>query len=188
MIDTRIWYLTENHRDFLGPYPSLESAERALEGSSLSDDFFVVPEDVMRRDRRERFVGAAKGAFTVQDACNLSGVSKSFADTIDDVRAYLRTEGREDEYRTHPVVTLWLYKLMDLCGVWSCNPDEYTAALRACEAIARGDDIAAPAAEAAEPIAATETFAPINDADASDDAARVAAAHQGFGMGVGPQV
>lgn len=61
---------------------------------------------------------AAQDALAVQDACNLSGVVKSFHEIVTNV---LWPEARKDGHGTdwvnqHPIVYLFLYKLMALNG------------------------------------------------------------------------
>ena len=57
-------------------------------------------------------------ALDVQDACNLSGVLKSFAHMIDDVWAEAREVGQATEYfNQHPIVRLWIDKLCHLARI-----------------------------------------------------------------------
>ncbi len=60
----------------------------------------------------------ARDALDVQDACNLSGVVRSFVNVIDDVRAI--SPGNRDWCR-HPIIKLWADKiasLTDTQGNW----------------------------------------------------------------------
>ena len=55
----------------------------------------------------------AQEALQVQDACNLSGVAHAFADVLRDLGDH--TAGT-DERNTHPVVRVFLNKMIDLAG------------------------------------------------------------------------
>jgi len=59
---------------------------------------------------------AAKAALEVQDACNLSGVLRSFQQIVSDVIwPEARKQGKGTEFvNTHPICTLFLVKLTDL--------------------------------------------------------------------------
>lgn len=80
---------------------------------------------------------AAHDAIAVQDACNSSGVARSMVEAMDAIRASGDAiRGAYGHPNRHPIVFLYLYKLMSLNGhepldLW----DEYDAAVKACEAI-----------------------------------------------------
>ena len=58
---------------------------------------------------------AAQEALDVQNACNLSGVAKSFADVLDAIWTEARKQGKGTDFvNTHPIVTLFLSKLVSL--------------------------------------------------------------------------
>jgi hypothetical protein len=58
----------------------------------------------------------AKEAIQIQDACNLSGVVHSFSRAMETIWAEAREgEGKGTEWvNTHPIVTLYIDKLLDL--------------------------------------------------------------------------
>jgi hypothetical protein len=60
---------------------------------------------------------AAQTAIDVQDAVNLSGVVHSFAEAMSAISEYAWQNGKGTEWKnSHPVVTLFLDKLVDLNG------------------------------------------------------------------------
>ncbi len=60
---------------------------------------------------------AARTALECQDACNLSGVVFSFAETMHAICEESNRLGTGTEWKnTHPIVTLFLSKLNDLNG------------------------------------------------------------------------
>jgi hypothetical protein len=80
---------------------------------------------------------AARLAITVQDACNLSGVLRSFHEIVSEVLwPEARKQGKGTEFvNTHPIVTLFLDKLASLNrGALTCD---YQYAYSECERIAR---------------------------------------------------
>jgi hypothetical protein len=69
---------------------------------------------------------AAQTALDVQDACNLSGVLRSFGEIVSDViwpEARRLNQGTEFVNR-HPICTLFLVKLADLNGYSDSLTDE----------------------------------------------------------------
>jgi hypothetical protein len=177
------WYITDDKYEYFGgPYYSLDSADEVLNKAAahIKTSHFVVPETVKYEKQRGRFVKAAKDAIQVQDACNLTGVVQSFAKVVIDVRHYLesecslgegtRTADNTVRYQNHPIIILWLSKIADLCGMYVEDSLRYYAATRECERIVSGDDIILQAI--------------VEEAESDEeDAERVAAANQGFGMG-----
>jgi hypothetical protein len=88
---------------------------------------------------------AAKLALDVQNACNASGVIHTLAEQVLlVVWEHARERGRGTDYvNTHPIVTLFLYKLTALnSGECLCNYTSirYEIAKRKCKAIAEGRD------------------------------------------------
>jgi len=86
---------------------------------------------------------AAKTALAVQDACNLSGVARSFVEALDAIRNsvdYTRTQSLNE----HPIVTLFVAKLASLngsdCLCCACT-SVYSRAAKACEEIANGQGV-----------------------------------------------
>lgn len=82
---------------------------------------------------------AAKDALMVQNACNLSGVAHSFLDAI----AVIRESGLSTaEINRHPVITLFLSKMVSLNGTdcfCSLCLGEYHKANSAVEALANSN-------------------------------------------------
>jgi hypothetical protein len=79
---------------------------------------------------------AARTALDVQDACNLSGVLRSWAETREAVNAAcpMGTAQRN----THPVNVLFANKCACLTGQF-CDADAYGPAYDACQALAGVD-------------------------------------------------
>lgn len=75
---------------------------------------------------------ACKNAIEVQDACNFSGVLRSFAEDMEAVREHLRAEGAYSSlaFATHPVALMYLDKLADLQR--RPDHDELYVAFKAC--------------------------------------------------------
>lgn len=86
---------------------------------------------------------AAQEALDVQNACNLSGVLRSFHEIVSGpIRDEARKQGKGIEFvNTHPIVTLFLSKLCDLNRT-SEDLGTYVIASRAVEAIAQGQEVA----------------------------------------------
>jgi len=57
----------------------------------------------------------AKDAIDVQYACNLLGVSKSFAKAVDELYESNDCKGMKECFE-HPIITLWLNKMCQLNG------------------------------------------------------------------------
>lgn len=71
---------------------------------------------------------AAEQAIDVQDACNLSGVLRSFVLVIDALRA--NGVAGTDAIATHPVSVLFADKIRSLTG------DDFSTAYHACKVLA----------------------------------------------------
>jgi len=56
---------------------------------------------------------AYRSAIEVQDACNLSGVMFAFCEAMEVVREETRDRGEQDR-RNHPIVILFLAKLVEM--------------------------------------------------------------------------
>jgi len=64
-------------------------------------------------------------AVAVQDACNLSGVVKSFATILDKVWEEVRAnEGGTVDVNHHPVCILFADKITQLAGIQNLHPSE----------------------------------------------------------------
>ena len=84
---------------------------------------------------QDRINLAYQNALSVQDACNLSGVVKSFADDMDVVNFEMNEGGHGEEFRgNHPVVVLYVDKLMQLTGNSGASFEAYSNAHKACKA------------------------------------------------------
>lgn len=79
---------------------------------------------------------AAQTALDVQDACNLSGVLRSWLEARDAVNAAC-TMGTAQR-NAHPVNVLFANKCACLTGQF-CDVDAFGPAYDACQALARGD-------------------------------------------------
>lgn len=88
---------------------------------------------------------AARNALQCQDACNLSGVGRSFADALDAINAashvlsHAKRDGGTRWKNRHPVVFLFVHKLADLAGCEPSLDGPYAEHSRACERMADGD-------------------------------------------------
>lgn len=60
----------------------------------------------------------AQEALQVQNASNLSGVAKSFAEVVREVRTRLEAEGKGSnrELHSHPIIQVWVDKMASLTG------------------------------------------------------------------------
>lgn len=96
----------------------------------------------------------AQEAIDIQNACNIRGVSKSFAEVVDEVHELLAFEAmvgsgipaRYPHTRFHPVVKLWASKIHDLTCMGLSDMDAYHEAYEACKAMAAGDVVPTMAA------------------------------------------
>lgn len=82
-------------------------------------------------------------AIQVQDACNLLGVSKGFADTLLTLKRLLETDGLPndtDAIRSHCITRLWASKIHDLAGMGLSDTEHYGAAYEECRKLAEMDD------------------------------------------------
>ena len=91
----------------------------------------------------------AQQALDCQDACNMRGLSKSFAKMLDEIDT--ATGHGTDFINQHPVTKLWIDKFQSLArlpqGSWSYAGDtdkripDSADAWQACSALARGEDV-----------------------------------------------
>jgi hypothetical protein len=79
---------------------------------------------------------AAQTALDVQNACNLSGVLRTWGETRDAVNAAC---AGTRERNGHPVNVLFANKCADMTGQFCDDAEPYSRAYEACQAIARGD-------------------------------------------------
>lgn len=75
----------------------------------------------------------ASDALAVQDACNIGGVSRSFAEAIKDLHTHER--GGTDAIRRHPITRMWAYKILELTGDYGGSSDMQSDAWAACQKI-----------------------------------------------------
>jgi len=69
-------------------------------------------------------------ALQVQNACNLSGVLRSWLEALDTIRAEGGTTGSTQAFNEHPVNVLYADKVYSLCGYGS----HFSAACEVAEA------------------------------------------------------
>ena len=82
-----------------------------------------------------------KDALQVQDACNISGVARSFVAVIDDARANPMPPGTNPDMDS--AVILFAYKIASLVGVDSIT-NTLDAAWKDCEVRAAAGDLQTP--------------------------------------------
>lgn len=81
----------------------------------------------------------AQDAIQIQDACNASGIAHSLADVF----VKLRECGITSTVilNRHPIVRMYIYKLMSLAGIWSADQritDDFKIAYDMCKALSEG--------------------------------------------------
>jgi len=81
---------------------------------------------------------AAKLALQVQDACNLSGIVKSFSEVMSAVWVEAsRLEKGTDWVNTHPVALLFISKICDLSRyTYGNETSNFSKAYKACKELA----------------------------------------------------
>jgi hypothetical protein len=85
----------------------------------------------------------AREALDVQDACNLSGVVRTFARVVGDLWSLANAAGGGTEWvNRHPVSKVWVDKLASLAGVQNSFDDPRAAgdAFKKLEEIVRGEE------------------------------------------------
>ena len=65
---------------------------------------------------KKTIIELSKQAIEVQDACNLLGVSKSFALAVEELFYSNECNRDMNKLNNHPVITLWIDKLLDMNG------------------------------------------------------------------------
>jgi hypothetical protein len=85
---------------------------------------------------------AAQAAIAVQDACNLSGVARSFLTAVQAVNEEAHRLGEGTEWRNnHPIIRLFVDKLASLCGMQGDMAfNNYGPAYEECRTLAEGDE------------------------------------------------
>ena len=81
----------------------------------------------------------AQEAIDVQNACNPLGLSKGYAESLQELVNYLRANDLPSDTRTmcnHPINQLWVSKLHDLGNMGMSDIERYGRALRGCELLA----------------------------------------------------
>lgn len=77
----------------------------------------------------------AREALDVQDACNLLGVSKGFARSLQELADVLRAANLPSDTPTvnnHPIARLWASKIHDMTGMGFSDTDRFGKAYDAC--------------------------------------------------------
>jgi hypothetical protein len=158
------WFIVskDDFHPLTGPFESSKAASEMWVKCERRDQYTIASREAIFERIEADFVKAAKDAITVQNACNLTGVAQSYAKATTCVRRYVEWTAGSDwnKFNTHPVLKLWLYKLMDLQGEWTCGTSDYANAMNACTAIVNEHEH--------------------RDKEKQD---KVLAASQGFGMG-----
>lgn len=78
---------------------------------------------------------AAQAAIHAQDACNLTGVLRSFGEAMTVVRAEANATGQGTAWiNQHPIAQLFADKIADLAGRLDAGTS-YSEAYRACQAL-----------------------------------------------------
>lgn len=81
----------------------------------------------------------AKEAIEVQDACNIGGVSRRFAQVVQEVRqCYSGPAGGAStgQMNQHPIIQLWASKIHSLVGMGFSEIEEFSKAYDACRQMA----------------------------------------------------
>lgn len=79
----------------------------------------------------------AKEAIQIQDASNLLGLSKGFAEAVQKVADNLRGGlTSTSQINCHPINQLWTAKLHDLSGMGFSDQDAYSKAYEECKKLA----------------------------------------------------
>jgi hypothetical protein len=74
----------------------------------------------------------AREAITIQDASNISGVSRGFCAAITELREIMPTIDSTALAR-HPIVRLWASKIHDMAGMGLSDLDEFHKAYEWCK-------------------------------------------------------
>lgn len=85
---------------------------------------------------------AAQDALPVQDACNLSGVARSFLQAVAAVNEEAHRIGEGTAWRNnHPIIRLYVDKLASLSGMQGPTAEgNYSAAYEECKALAAAEE------------------------------------------------
>ena len=88
----------------------------------------------------------AKEAIEVQDACNIGGVSRRFAQVVQEVRVADHSGSGTDFWNRHPIIQLWASKIHSLAGMGFSEIEEFSKAYDACLELAGiSTEVAMPA-------------------------------------------
>lgn len=95
----------------------------------------------MNQELVDKYRACANDALMVQNACNLSGVVRSFHRTLQDVLWPVAHEIGEGTHwvNTHPITRAYIDKLASLAGTQSIPTNEVYDAFTKCESIAAGE-------------------------------------------------
>lgn len=83
----------------------------------------------------------AKQAIQIQDACNPLGLTKSFAEAIQDLGDLMRAKGNFStrDLCYHPVFRLWASKIHSLAGLGLSDLDTFGDAYHECQLLEKGE-------------------------------------------------
>jgi|SRR5690348_1439812 len=87
---------------------------------------------------------AAQAALDVQDACNLSGVARSFAEVMQALSSHAWEHKLGTAWKNeHPVARLFISKMADLCGLGegALAHDRYHDAYTECQQLAKAEPV-----------------------------------------------
>jgi hypothetical protein len=73
----------------------------------------------------------AQEAIQVQDAVNMGGVARRFAEVVATLQSNGLVQGTDDLNR-HPIVRMWVSKMHDLAGMGLTDPDQFSLAYSMC--------------------------------------------------------
>lgn len=94
------------------------------------------PEEEKRREFYQRSLKRlAQEAIDVQNACNFTGVVRSFAKVMLELGELCRQD--RTALAVHPITRLWISKLHDMSGLGISDLDRFGEAWEACQKMAR---------------------------------------------------
>ncbi len=77
----------------------------------------------------------AQEAIDVQNACNILGISQSFAEAMVDLRK-VHPNSSSDSLATNAITVMWAYKISLMACLGGGDTDTFTDAYRACREMA----------------------------------------------------
>lgn len=85
----------------------------------------------------------AQQALTIQDACNPLGLTKGYAEALQELTDILRASGSSFDTAAicaHPINRLWASKLHSLAGLGTLSHIRYVDALKYCQRVVDAAD------------------------------------------------